>query len=67
MVLNTNPNHPSRTEFDNGRMQLDPAVTGKELVDVLSGSKANVGGDGTLSLEVPARRGAILVPRDQVK
>ncbi len=67
VVLNTNPDHPSTTEFQGDRMKLDPAVAGKELVDVLSSSKSTVGGDGTLSLEVPARRGAILVPRDQVK
>ena len=67
VVINTNPNHPSKTEFGNDRMKVDAAVTGKELVDLLSGSKASVGADGTLSLEVPARRGAILVPRDQAK
>ena len=65
-MLNTNADHASKTEFDGKAMAVSDAVKGKELVDVLSGSKTTVGGDGTLSLEVPARRGAILVPRDQV-
>lgn len=69
VLLNTSPTHPSKTELGGVKMKLDPAMAGKELVDVLSSSHTavTVGADGTLSLEVPARRGAVLVPRDQVQ
>jgi glycosidase len=65
VVLNTSPTHASKTEFQGAKMKVSAA--GKELVDVLGHGSYTVGGDGTLSVEVPARRGLVLVPKDQVQ
>jgi alpha-amylase len=69
VVLNTNPNHPSSPQFNGTPMKVsDTIAPGTVLVDVLSDAQATypVQSGGGLSITVDARRGALLVPQDQV-
>lgn len=67
VVLNTNAGHSSHTEFEGAAMPV-ALPGGSVLVDVLDPQRAeySVAADGSISLEVPATAGKILVPKAQV-
>ncbi len=67
VVMNANPSHIASPVFNGSRMKVSVAP-GTVLVDVLgnpaapAGSKYTVGAGGTVSIELPPKTGALLVP-----
>ena len=65
--MNANPIHKASPVFNGSRMKVSVA-SGTVLVDVLgnpgapAGSKYTVGAGGTVSIELPPKTGALLVP-----